>query len=113
MCIYYIELQKMTEVKNMNKYLTCGQAAKKLRVSISTLKRWTSEPDLNLNELRNQNGWRLFSEEQINVLKKFKRQLKNNGKRFKNTTLLPICSVNKNIFVDKKIENIYASEKIN
>jgi DNA-binding transcriptional MerR regulator len=77
----------------MENYLTCGQVARKLHVSISTLKRWASEPGLKLNELRNHNGWRLFSEDQVNALKEFKRRLKRNGKRFNQETLLPIESV--------------------
>jgi DNA-binding transcriptional MerR regulator len=74
----------------METYITCGQAAKRLRVSISTLKRWVQEPGLNMDALRNHNGWRLFSEEQIELLKDFKRNLKRNGKRFNELTLLPI-----------------------
>jgi DNA-binding transcriptional MerR regulator len=77
----------------MENYLTCGQVAKRLRVSISTLKRWACEPSLKMNELRNHNGWRLFSEDQVSALKEFKRQLKRNGKRFNQETLLPINSV--------------------
>jgi DNA-binding transcriptional MerR regulator len=80
----------------MENYLTCGQVARRLHVSISTLKRWASEPGLKLSELRNQNGWRLFSEEQVNRLKEFKRQLKRNGKRFHEETLLPINAIIKN-----------------
>jgi transposase len=74
----------------MGSYLTCGQTAKRLRVSISTLKRWVSESDLGMDELRNRNGWRLFSEEDLNLLKEYKRQLKRSGKRFNAVTLLPI-----------------------
>ena len=74
----------------MENFLTCGQVAKKLRVSISTLKRWASEPSLHMNELRNHNGWRLFSEEQVNALREFKQHLKRNGKRFNHETLVPI-----------------------
>jgi hypothetical protein len=77
----------------MENYHTCGQVAKKLHVSISTLKRWASEPSLHMNELRNHNGWRLFSEEQVIALKEFKRQIKRNGKRFNQETLLPMESV--------------------
>jgi DNA-binding transcriptional MerR regulator len=73
----------------MEIYLTCGQVAKKLHVSISTLKRWANEPTLKMKELRNQNGWRLFSEEHVHTLREFKRQLKRNGKRFNNETLMP------------------------
>jgi transposase len=74
----------------MENYLTCGQVAKKLRVSISTLKRWIYDPGLDLKQLRNHNGWRLFSEEQVDQLKEFKRQMKRNGKRFNQSTLSPI-----------------------
>jgi DNA-binding transcriptional MerR regulator len=74
----------------MGSYLTCGQAAKRLRVSISTLKRWVGEPDLRMEELRNRNGWRLFSEDDLSHLKDYKRQIKRSGKRFTEITLLPI-----------------------
>lgn len=74
----------------MGSYLTCGQTAKRLRISISTLKRWVSEPDLRMEELRNRNGWRLFSEEDLGRLKDYKRELKKSGKRFNEVTLLPI-----------------------
>jgi DNA-binding transcriptional MerR regulator len=74
----------------MGNYLTCGQTAKKLRVSISTLKRWVSEPDLGIDELRNRNGWRLFSEDDLGHLRDYKRQIKRGGKRFAENTLLPI-----------------------
>jgi DNA-binding transcriptional MerR regulator len=73
----------------MENYVTCGQAAKRLRVSISTLKRWVNEPSLSMEELRNHSGWRLFSDEQIEALKEFKHELKRNGKRFNQSTLLP------------------------
>jgi DNA-binding transcriptional MerR regulator len=78
----------------MGSYLTCGQAAKKLRVSISTLKRWVGEPGLSMEELRNRNGWRLFSEEDLGRLKEFKKQLKRSGKRFNEMTLVPINRTN-------------------
>jgi len=78
----------------MGNYLTCGQAAKKLRVSISTLKRWVGEPDLGINELRNRNGWRLFSEEDLGHLRDYKRQIKRGGKRFADITLIPINAQN-------------------
>jgi DNA-binding transcriptional MerR regulator len=77
----------------MGSYLTCGQAAKRLRVSISTLKRWVGEPGLRVEELRNRNGWRLFSEDDLGRLKEHKRQLKRSGKRFNEMTLLPINRV--------------------
>jgi hypothetical protein len=43
-----------------------------------------------MEELRNRNGWRLFSEEDLNLLKEYKRQLKRGGRRFNAVTLLPI-----------------------
>jgi DNA-binding transcriptional MerR regulator len=81
----------------MGSYLTCGQTAKKLRVSISTLKRWVSESDLRMEELRNRNGWRLFSEEDLNLLKEYKRRLKRSGRRFNAVTLLPISRNSKGV----------------
>lgn len=74
----------------MEVYLTSGQVAKKLRISISTLKRWLSEPELEVEVRRNSNGWRLFSQHDLERLREFKRELHRNGKRFNDTTLLPI-----------------------
>ncbi|MDD5675637.1 MAG: MerR family transcriptional regulator [Chitinivibrionales bacterium] len=74
----------------MEQYLTSGQIARRLRISISTLKRWVNDPGLKIVELRNQNGWRLFMEKDLDALKGFKRELKRNGKRFNETTLIPI-----------------------
>ena len=74
----------------MECYYTCGQIAKKLRVSMSTLKRWVAEPELRLQELRNRSGWRLFSEQDFEQLLVYKRQMKKSGKRFTQGTLLPI-----------------------
>ncbi|NLW33518.1 MAG: MerR family transcriptional regulator [Fibrobacter sp.] len=74
----------------MQNYFTSGQVCKKLRISISTLKRWLDEPDLNISERRNYNGWRLFSDSDVETLKEFKRNIRKNGKRFKTTTFIPV-----------------------
>ena len=74
----------------MAHYFTSGQVARQLRVSISTLKRWLDGTDVRIPEIRNGNGWRLFSAEDLEILKEFNRDLRKNGKRFNNTTLLPV-----------------------
>ena len=77
------------------KYFTSGQVARKLHVSISTLKRWLSHAELNIKEYRNYNGWRLFTSEDVDELRRFKKFSKKNGKRFKETTLIPIQVIRK------------------
>ena len=74
----------------MPKFYTTGQVAKRLRISVSTLKRWLQDPSLRISEQRNYNGWRLFSEADLNVLTAFKKQLRRNGKRFNETVLIPV-----------------------
>ena len=74
----------------MTRHYTSGQVAKKLRISISTLKRWLEAPDLSIPELRNYNGWRLFSDGDISTLREYKRSMRRNGKRFKETILIPV-----------------------
>jgi DNA-binding transcriptional MerR regulator len=74
----------------MKRYFTSGQVARRLRVSVSTLKRWLSDPDVEVSELRNSNGWRLLTETDVDRLQRHKRALRRNGKRFNDTTLLPI-----------------------
>lgn len=71
-------------------YYTSGQVARKLHVSISTLKRWLNFSELQIEDYRNYNGWRIFTENDVEKLKKFKREVKKNGKRFKASTLMPI-----------------------
>jgi DNA-binding transcriptional MerR regulator len=75
----------------MIRHFTSGQVAKKLRISISTLKRWLEDPQLAISERRNYNGWRLFSEGDIEALKDYKRKIRRNGKRFNDTTLIPVA----------------------
>ena len=77
----------------MTKFLTSGQVARRLRISISTLKRWLDNPEVRIKEYRNYNGWRLFTDRDVEVLKKHKRSVKKNGKRFNETTLIPVESV--------------------
>ncbi len=73
----------------MRQYLTIGQVARRLRISISTLKRWLNEPEVVIADRRNHIGWRLFAEEDVTVLKVYKSSIKRNGKRFNGATLLP------------------------
>jgi len=74
----------------MTRHYTSGQVAKKLRISISTLKRWLEDPDLLIPEQRNYNGWRLFSNQDISTLQEYKRSIRRSGKRFKETILIPV-----------------------
>jgi DNA-binding transcriptional MerR regulator len=74
----------------MADYFTSGQIAKQLRISISTLKRWLEEAPITIPEIRNSSGWRLFSADDLEVLKELKRELRKKGKRFNDTTLLPV-----------------------
>lgn len=74
----------------MVKYLTSGQVARRMRISVSTLKRWLADRELEITECRNYNGWRPFTEEDIEILRKHRRQAKRNGKRFAETTLIPV-----------------------
>lgn len=76
----------------MNNYQTSGQVARKLRISVSTLKRWLNDPELQMAEYRNYNGWRLFTEKDVESIKKHKKRLKRSGKRFNETTLIPIVT---------------------
>lgn len=60
----------------MINYKTSGQVAKELRVSVSTIKRIICRCCLNPD--RNRNGWILFSDQDIRIIKKFA-EMKNNG----------------------------------
>lgn len=75
----------------MAQYFTTGQVAKKLRISISTLKRWLEKEELMMiKDYRNYNGWRLFTEEDIEHLKKYKKHVRQSGKNFNDTILVPV-----------------------
>ena len=74
----------------MPEYFTSGQVAKKLHISISTLKRWLGMEELKLKDRRNINGWRLFTEVDINKIRSFKKSSRKSGKRFNETTLIPV-----------------------
>jgi len=72
------------------KFYTSGQVAKKLRISVSTLKRWISDEGVVHNIKLNSNGWKLFSIHDIGVLKDYQKQKKKNGKRFSASILKPV-----------------------
>ncbi len=73
------------------KYYTTGQTADKLRVSVSTLKRWIKESDGLIPTLhRNTNGWKLFSEEDLERLKTFQKDRKRKGRIYQEDTLKPV-----------------------
>jgi DNA-binding transcriptional MerR regulator len=74
----------------MSKFYTSGQVARRLRISVSTLKRWLDDPSLSVSEQRNCNGWRLFSEADLNALNHFKKLIRKNGKQFNETVLIPV-----------------------
>ena len=74
----------------MKEYFTSGQVARRLHVSLSTLKRWLTYPELTIQDYRNCNGWRLFTEKDIETIKAFMREVKKDGKRFKKSILIPI-----------------------
>lgn len=64
-------------------YCTIGQAAKKLRVSVSTLKRWLKMSIID-EVPRNSISWRLFDEESIEKLQIYKKKYSGKALRFKN-----------------------------
>lgn len=72
------------------RYLTTGRIAKCLRVSISTLKRWINDEEVLVDSARNASGWRLFTEDDLEKLKEYKRSKKRNGKQFHPSTLTPV-----------------------
>ena len=76
----------------MPHYKTSGQVAKQLRISISTLKRWLEDSQLHIPEQRNSNGWRLFTSSDLEVIREFKRLMRKKGKRFNDTSLIPVMT---------------------
>jgi DNA-binding transcriptional MerR regulator len=86
----------------MTRHYTSGQVAKKLRISISTLKRWLDDPELSIPEQRNYNGWRLFSDKDIATLRAFKRNMRRSGKRFRENILIPV--INSSVNPDNRTE---------
>ncbi len=78
------------DLSSVPPFRTSGQVAKALRVSVSTIKRWLDEtPDL-ANYRINANGWRLFSDDEINRLREHQRHKRREGRTFKPSTLRPI-----------------------
>ena len=73
----------------MEQYYTSGQVARKLHVSMSTLKRWLQSSDIGISDTRNHNGWRLFSENDLLALKKYKKDTRKTGKHFNDSILQP------------------------
>ena len=72
------------------RYRTTGQAAKALRISVSTLKRWLEESP-GLAALRaNASGWRLFTADEVESLRAYQRKKRHEGKTFKPSTLRPV-----------------------
>ena len=71
-------------------FYTSGHVAKKLRISVSTLKRWISDDGVVNNIKLNSNGWKLFSIHDISVLKDYQKQKRKTGKRFSPSILRPV-----------------------
>ncbi len=80
-------------------YLTTGQVARQLRISVSTLKRWLLDLSQEIPEKRNYNGWRLFTDLDVEKLKEYKRIIRRKGKRFNDSTLIPTIRSRKNFRV--------------
>lgn len=71
-------------------YLTSGQVARKLRVSVSTLKRWLEDLDSSVCDVRNAYGWRLFDQDAVEELRRYKKELRKQGRRFSEAVLEPV-----------------------
>jgi len=75
---------------NLEPYRTTGQAAKALRVSVSTLKRWLEENPRLAAFRTNASGWRLFSLEEIERIREHQRMRRKAGKTYRPDTLRPV-----------------------
>lgn len=53
------------------RYLTIGEVARTLGVSVSTVKRWLQNKYLRTQVKYNRNGWRLFSHNMITILRDY------------------------------------------
>ena len=78
------------KVKKGEIFLTTGQTAKSLRISVSTLKRWIQEEGVLKHVKQNSNGWKLFSEDDLRRLKTYQKQKRKMGKTYKPSTLKPV-----------------------
>lgn len=76
--------------KGSERFFTTGQVAKTLRISVSTLKRWLINDTPILQIKHNVNGWKLFSEKDIELLKDHRKLKKKLGKKYNSSTLKPI-----------------------
>ena len=76
--------------KASEKFFTTGQTAKLLRISVSTLKRWVHEESVLQQVKKNSNGWKLFSEWDVNMLRQYQKQKKKMGRVYKASTLRPV-----------------------
>ena len=86
MKIFYPNLYSIKEEPFMNMYYTSGQAALKLGVGVSTLKRLA-----NLDEQsKNSKGWYLFSEEDLERLLELKTKKRRAGRVFSAKVLSPV-----------------------
>lgn len=96
------------------KYYKIGEVAEMLEVNSSLLRFWESQIDM-LNPKKTSSGQRLYSEEDLILLKTIQKELKETGmtieglnKKFKNVGTIPDQIINKNILYDirKELEDI-------
>lgn len=92
------------------KYYKIGEVAKMLGVNASLLRFWETSVD-KLNPKKTSTGQRLYSEEDLTLLKTIKKELKEKGmtieglnKKLKNPGTIPNEIVDKNILFDIKTQ---------